>query len=186
MGCAVGTGRAGTGQNDGEAVVRRLKPSAPSVTGPIIAIIGGSAPTRGEAATAEAVGHALAAEGAILICGGRGGVMKAACRGAKQAGGLTIGILPGTNRRGANPYVDIPIVTGIGEARAGGRAGDVGGEARRTPARAHRLRCHGGGGGRSCAGAGTPEAVVENVPLEETVNDEDIAVEQNHSAPRPA
>jgi len=97
--------------------VRRLKPSAPSVTGPIIAIIGGSAPTRGEAATAEAVGHALAAEGAILICGGRGGVMKAACRGAKQAGGLTIGILPGTNRRGANPYVDIPIVTGIGEAR---------------------------------------------------------------------
>jgi uncharacterized protein (TIGR00725 family) len=53
----------------------------------------------------------------VLICGGRGGVMETACRGAKSAGGLTIGILPGTNPRKANPYVDIPIVTGIGEAR---------------------------------------------------------------------
>jgi len=77
----------------------------------IIAVIGGSAPTAEEAAAAEAVG------GAILICGGRGGVMEAACRGAKSASGLTIGILPGTNRSEANSYVDIPIVTGIGEAR---------------------------------------------------------------------
>ena len=59
----------------------------------------------------------MAEKGAILICGGRGGVMAAACRGAKSGGGLTIGILPGTHRSQANPYVDIPIVTGIGEAR---------------------------------------------------------------------
>jgi len=83
----------------------------------IIAVIGGSAPTAEEAVAAEAVGRALAVGGAILICGGRGGVMEAACRGAKSAGGLTIGILPGTNRSEANSYVDIPIVTGIGEAR---------------------------------------------------------------------
>ncbi len=83
----------------------------------IIAVIGGSAPTAEEAVAAEAVGRALAVGGAILICGGRGGVMEAACRGAKSASGLTIGILPGTNRSEANSYVDIPIVTGIGEAR---------------------------------------------------------------------
>jgi hypothetical protein len=53
----------------------------------------------------------------VLICGGRGGVMEAACRGAKGAGGLTIGVLPGMSRRHANAYVDIPIVTGMGEAR---------------------------------------------------------------------
>lgn len=97
--------------------MRRLKPPKPSGNSPIIAVIGGSAPTPDEAAAAEAVGRALAEGGAILICGGRGGVMEAACRGAKSAGGLTIGILPGTDRREANPYVDIPIVTGIGEAR---------------------------------------------------------------------
>jgi uncharacterized protein (TIGR00725 family) len=70
-----------------------------------------------EAAAAEAVGRALVEGGAVLVCGGRGGVMEAACRGAKSAGGLTIGILPGASRREANPYVDIPIVTGLGEER---------------------------------------------------------------------
>jgi len=99
--------------------VRRLKPPGISGTGPIVAVIGGSAPTVEEAAAAEAVGRALAEGGAILICGGRGGVMEAACRGAKAASGLTIGILPGTDRGEANPYVDVPIVTGIGEARNG-------------------------------------------------------------------
>jgi uncharacterized protein (TIGR00725 family) len=59
----------------------------------------------------------LAEAGAVLVCGGRGGVMEAACRGAKSANGLTIGILPGKSWSEANPYVDIPIVTGIGEAR---------------------------------------------------------------------
>ncbi|HET89596.1 MAG TPA: TIGR00725 family protein [Chloroflexi bacterium] len=84
---------------------------------PIIGVIGGSRTTAAEKAAAQTVGRLLAESGAVLICGGRGGVMEAACRGAKAAGGLTIGILPGSNRRQANPYVDIPIVTGIGEAR---------------------------------------------------------------------
>lgn len=84
---------------------------------PVIGVIGGSASTAEERVWAEAVGRALAEAGVVLICGGRGGVMDAACRGAKAAGGLTIGVLPGTDRREANPYVDIPIVTGLGEAR---------------------------------------------------------------------
>jgi uncharacterized protein (TIGR00725 family) len=83
----------------------------------IMAVIGGSAPTAEEAAAARAIGRALAEAGAVLVCGGRGGVMEAACQGAKAGGGVTIGILPGTDRREANPYVDIPIVTGIGVAR---------------------------------------------------------------------
>ncbi|MGD2176302.1 MAG: TIGR00725 family protein [Anaerolineae bacterium] len=85
--------------------------------GPLIGVIGGSASTAEEASLAEAVGRRLAEAGAALICGGRGGIMEAACRGAKRAGGLTIGVLPGVSRGQANPYVDIPIVTGIGEAR---------------------------------------------------------------------
>lgn len=84
---------------------------------PLIGVIGGATATPEEAAIAEAVGRYLAERGAVLICGGRGGVMEAACRGAKSAGGLTIGILPGPAREEANPYVDIPIVTGLGEAR---------------------------------------------------------------------
>ena len=85
--------------------------------GPLIAVIGGSSPTAHEASLAEKVGRGLAEAGAVLICGGRGGVMEAACRGAKEAGGTTIGILPGVDVSEANPYVDIPIVTGIGDAR---------------------------------------------------------------------
>ncbi len=88
-----------------------------TIIGPIIGVIGGATPTKEEIVTAEAVGHALAKAGAALICGGLGGVMEAACRGAKSAGGLCIGILPGTDRREANPFVDIPIVTGIRCAR---------------------------------------------------------------------
>jgi uncharacterized protein (TIGR00725 family) len=103
--------------DDGEAVVRRLKPSEASSGTLLVAVIGGANPAPEEAAAAEAVGRALAEAGAILVCGGRGGVMEAACRGAKAAGGLTIGILPGPHRGEANPYVDIPIVTGIGVAR---------------------------------------------------------------------
>jgi len=83
----------------------------------IIAVIGGADCTPAEAAAAETVGRLLAEAGAVLVCGGRGGVMAAACRGAKSAGGLTIGILPGVDARDANPWVDVPIVTGLGEAR---------------------------------------------------------------------
>jgi uncharacterized protein (TIGR00725 family) len=53
----------------------------------------------------------------VLVCGGLGGVMEAACRGAKDAGGTTIGILPGADRAAANPFVDVAIATGLGEAR---------------------------------------------------------------------
>jgi uncharacterized protein (TIGR00725 family) len=62
------------------------------------------------------VGELVARSGAILVCGGRGGVMEAACRGAKSAGGTTVGILPGLSREDANPYVDISIPTGLGFA----------------------------------------------------------------------
>jgi len=66
---------------------------------------------------AEEVGREIARRGAALVCGGLGGVMEAACKGASEEGGLTIGILPGDSRQAANPYVQIPIVTGIGYAR---------------------------------------------------------------------
>jgi uncharacterized protein (TIGR00725 family) len=65
---------------------------------------------------AEEVGRGVAEAGCVLICGGRGGVMQAACRGAKAAGGLTVGILPGLDREDANPYVDVAIPTGLGFA----------------------------------------------------------------------
>ena len=85
--------------------------------GPIVAVIGGSSPTPDEASLAEDVGRALGQAGAVLVCGRRGGVMEAACRGAKKAGGMTVGILSGFDASEANPYVDVPIVTGIGDAR---------------------------------------------------------------------
>jgi uncharacterized protein (TIGR00725 family) len=82
-----------------------------------VAVIGGHECSQQEAKWAEAVGRALAERGAILVCGGGRGVMEAACRGAKQAGGMTVGILPGLDAADANPYVSVPIVTGLGEAR---------------------------------------------------------------------
>ena len=68
---------------------------------------------------AEEVGAELARLGAVVVCGGLGGIMEGACRGARSAGGTTIGILPGTDRRAANPYVDVAIPTGMGELRNG-------------------------------------------------------------------
>jgi uncharacterized protein (TIGR00725 family) len=68
-------------------------------------------------AAAESVGRGLAAQGAVVVCGGLGGAMEAACRGAKEAGGTTLGLLPGRDRDDANPYVDVAVPTGLGEAR---------------------------------------------------------------------
>ena len=68
-------------------------------------------------ALAEQVGSEIARRGAVLVCGGLGGVMEAAARGAHMAGGLTVGILPGPSADVANPYIDVPIATGLGEAR---------------------------------------------------------------------
>jgi uncharacterized protein (TIGR00725 family) len=82
-----------------------------------IAVIGTSKANAKEAKLAEEVGRKLAERGAIVVCGGLGGVMEAVCRGAKSAGGLTVGILPSHNRLDANPYVDIPILTGMGYTR---------------------------------------------------------------------
>ncbi len=82
-----------------------------------VAVIGSAICNEEIAALAYEVGREIARRGAMLVCGGRGGVMEAACRGAKEAGGLTVGILPGTDRREANPFVDVPIATGLGEGR---------------------------------------------------------------------
>ncbi len=82
-----------------------------------IAVIGGNDVSPQIEALAEDVGREIARQGAVLVCGGLGGVMEAACRGADSEGGLTVGILPGENRLTANPYVKIPIATGIGYAR---------------------------------------------------------------------
>jgi len=82
-----------------------------------IAVIGGSQASARELALAEEVGRLLANREAVLVCGGLGGIMEAACRGAHSGGGITVGILPGDKREAANPYVQIPVVTGIGYAR---------------------------------------------------------------------
>jgi len=83
----------------------------------VIAVIGNSSCSPEEAKLAESVGALLAQQGASIVCGGLTGVMEAVCRGAKSKGGLTVGILPGEDSSMANPWVDIPVVTGIGEAR---------------------------------------------------------------------
>jgi uncharacterized protein (TIGR00725 family) len=82
-----------------------------------VAVVGPGDATADELAAAEEVGRLLAEGGAAVVCGGLGGVMEAACRGARSAGGLTLGILPGRDRREANPYVDVAVPTGLGEAR---------------------------------------------------------------------
>jgi uncharacterized protein (TIGR00725 family) len=82
-----------------------------------ISVIGGSSCGAADQALAEEVGRLVAQAGATLICGGRGGVMEAVARGAKEAGGTTIGILPGHDRTSANPYLDHVITTGLGHAR---------------------------------------------------------------------
>ena len=82
-----------------------------------VAVIGGSTCTSEEAGVAEEVGRRLAHAGVILLSGGRGGVMEAACRGARTAGGLTVGVLPGDQAGEANRWVLLPIVTAMGEAR---------------------------------------------------------------------
>lgn len=83
-----------------------------------ITVIGGEKDASEESLKlAEEVGGLIAKASAVLVCGGRKGIMEAAAKGAKSEGGLTIGILPGNNREDANPYIDIPIVTDLGFAR---------------------------------------------------------------------
>lgn len=85
---------------------------------PYIAVVGGGRDVDHETlGTAEEVGRALAEAGAVLVCGGLGGIMEAACRGAKTAGGTTLGVLPGETRDDANDHCDIAVATGMGEMR---------------------------------------------------------------------
>ena len=82
-----------------------------------IGVVGEGVCSRATASAAEQVGSAIGRAGAILLCGGRTGVMEAASRGAAQAGGVVVGILPGFRRTEANRWVTIPIVTGMDQAR---------------------------------------------------------------------
>lgn len=84
----------------------------------IIAVIGSDDEITDEVkAVAEKIGKDIAKNNCILICGGRGGVMEAACRGAKSGNGVTVGLLPSYDKNEANPYVDIPLALGVGNVR---------------------------------------------------------------------
>jgi uncharacterized protein (TIGR00725 family) len=84
---------------------------------PLIAVIGGNSPPPHALTLAYEVGRELALRGAIVLCGGLEGVMEAVSRGVHEAGGTTVGILPGDDPADANPFVDIPLATGLGYAR---------------------------------------------------------------------
>jgi uncharacterized protein (TIGR00725 family) len=85
----------------------------------VIGVMGPSSCDPKQAEAARAIGRAVAARGAVLLCGGRGGVMEAAAQGARAAGGLTVGVLPGADARETppNPFIDVALFTGLGEAR---------------------------------------------------------------------
>jgi uncharacterized protein (TIGR00725 family) len=82
-----------------------------------ISVSGGNTCTRETARLAHAVGRALAEAGAIVVCGGRSGVMEATARGVRERGGIVVGILPGYDRRAGNPHLTATIPTGLGHAR---------------------------------------------------------------------
>jgi uncharacterized protein (TIGR00725 family) len=84
---------------------------------PRIGVLGPGTAGAETLALAEEVGGEIARQGAVLVCGGLRGVMEAVARGAKRVGGLTIGILPGAGAQEANDFIDVPVVTGMGEAR---------------------------------------------------------------------
>jgi uncharacterized protein (TIGR00725 family) len=82
-----------------------------------VGVIGGRRCSPEVAELAFELGALIAAQGWTLVCGGMGGVMEQACRGARSRGGVTLGILPGNSRSAANPYLSYSVVTGLGEAR---------------------------------------------------------------------
>ncbi|MEC4684846.1 MAG: TIGR00725 family protein [Nitrospirota bacterium] len=83
----------------------------------VIAVIGGRRVKRGLLLMAEDVGRLIAERGAVLLCGGLGGIMEASAKGAKEAGGLTLGVLPQDDKGHANPFIDVPVATGLGIGR---------------------------------------------------------------------
>jgi uncharacterized protein (TIGR00725 family) len=84
---------------------------------PHVSVIGGSNADPADLAAAEQVGRLLAERGCVVVCGGLSGVMEAVCRGAKAAGGLTVGIIPGKDPAAANRFVDVCVCTSMGYAR---------------------------------------------------------------------
>jgi uncharacterized protein (TIGR00725 family) len=90
---------------------------SPSLRPRRIAVCGPARASAAELAAALEVGRLVAERGGVVVCGGLGGVMEAACRGARERGGLTIGILPVPDASAANPHVLVPIATPLGEAR---------------------------------------------------------------------
>jgi uncharacterized protein (TIGR00725 family) len=82
-----------------------------------IGVAGASQPDAELVALAEILGERLAEAGATVVCGGGTGVMTAVCRGARAAGGITVGLLPGADRSGSNPYLTVALPTGLGEGR---------------------------------------------------------------------
>ena len=83
----------------------------------MIAVIGAGSADKELLTLAEEVGRLIALNGAVLVSGGLGGVMEAAARGANAEGGITVGILPGLEKSAANPYINVPVATGLGEIR---------------------------------------------------------------------
>jgi uncharacterized protein (TIGR00725 family) len=82
-----------------------------------VAVVGSGEASATERERARAIGAALGRLGAVVVCGGLGGVMDAACAGARESGAMTVGILPGHDRREASPHVQVALATGLGEAR---------------------------------------------------------------------
>jgi uncharacterized protein (TIGR00725 family) len=137
---------------------------------PYVAVVGGGRASDDECRVAEEVGRLLAGHGVVVVCGGLDGVMAAACRGAKTAGGTTVGILPGTDRAGANEWVDIAVATGMGEGRNAlvARTADamiaIGGEFGTLSEIALALRA-----GKAVVGIGTWELARQGRPVEAVI-----------------
>jgi uncharacterized protein (TIGR00725 family) len=90
-----------------------------SARAPYLAVIGSGVADPERDAQAEELGREVARRGGVLVCGGLGGVMDAACRGAREAGGVTVGLLPGRDRAGASAHLSVALPTGMGELRNG-------------------------------------------------------------------
>jgi uncharacterized protein (TIGR00725 family) len=84
---------------------------------PYVAVVGAGDASPSQVERAEEVGQRLAEAGAVIVCGGLGGVMHAAARGCERAGGISVGVLPGDDRDPASPHLGVAIATGMGEAR---------------------------------------------------------------------
>jgi uncharacterized protein (TIGR00725 family) len=144
--------------------------------GPYIAVIGPSDASPEMLVVAEQLGACVAAAGAILVTGGGGGAMEAACRGAKNAGGRTLGILPGNSRSAGNPFLDTSLPTGMGEmrnllvVRAGDAVVAIGGGFGTLSEIALALKL-----GKPIAGIGTWTAAIDGneAPLPQAVTAED-------------